>query len=60
MLTCNLRVSKKSKDKFVILYYNQNRKQITCKEGSKKWSTKTVAQTALKAQIVDVASIKLP
>ena len=56
MLTSNLRVSKKSKDKFVILDYNQKRKQITCKDGSKKWSSRTAAETALKALIADVAT----
>ena len=59
MLTSNLRVSKKSKDKFVILDYNQNRKQITCKDGSKKWSSRTAAETALKALIADVATNKV-
>ena len=56
MLTSNLRVSKKSKNKFVILDYNQKRKVITCKGGFKKWSSRTAAEAALKALIADVAT----
>ena len=59
MSAIDLRVSKKSKDKFVILDFNQNRKQITCKDGSKKWTSKSAAQVALKVLIANVATKKV-
>mgnify|MGYP003643277289 FL=1 len=59
MLTNKLSVQKKSKNKYVIQDFNQNRKQITCKDGSKKWSSRTAAELALKALIADVATNKV-
>ena len=59
MLTDKLSVQKKSKNKYVIQDFNQNRKQITCKDGSKKWTSKSAAQVALKVLIANVATKKV-
>ena len=54
-----LSVQKKSKNKYVIQDFNRNRKQITCKDGTKKWTSRTSAEVALKALIADVATKKV-
>jgi len=58
-MTNKIRVQKKSKNKYVIQDFSQNRKQITCKDGNKKWTSRSAANTALRKLIADVATKKV-
>ena len=58
-MTDSIRVQKKSKNKYVIQDFSQNRKQITCKDGNKKWTSRSAANSALRKLIADVATNKV-